>query len=121
MSGQVRFFCFDETRIGLKTISGKQITARGVQPKGKVQWHLLATYLYGIVEPKTGEQFFYEFTHLNSDCFQVFLNLISQHFSDSILILQLSPCWMPSSLEIKNTIQDHLFISTISFDRIQSD
>jgi transposase len=48
-----------------------------------------ATYFYGIVELHTGESFFYEFTHLNSDCFQVFLNLVSQHFKDDVLIIQL--------------------------------
>lgn len=42
-----------------------------------------------MVEPKTGEHFFYEFTHLNSDCFQIFLELVSQQFADSILIIQL--------------------------------
>jgi transposase len=88
-SAKVRFFCQDETRLGLKTISGRKITAKGIKPKGKVQWQFQATYLYGVVEPATGEHFFYEFTHLNSDCFQVFLNLVSQHYNDSILIIQL--------------------------------
>ena len=54
-----------------------------------MQWQFKATYLYGIVEPATGEHFFYEFTHLNSDCFQVFLELVSEQFHDSILIMQL--------------------------------
>ena len=55
-----------------------------------MQWQYQATYLYGIVEPpSTGEHFFFEFTHLNSTCFQVFLNLISQQFADSVLIIQL--------------------------------
>lgn len=89
LKGRVRFFCQDETRIGLKTISGRKITAIGVKPKGKVQWQFKATYLYGIVEPATGEHFFYEFTHLNSDCFQVFLDLVSEQYKDSILIMQL--------------------------------
>jgi hypothetical protein len=86
---QVRFFCQDETRLGLKTISGRKITTKGIKPQGKVQWQFKATYLYGIVEPATGEHFFYEFTHLNSDCFQVFLNLVSEQYKDSILIMQL--------------------------------
>jgi DDE superfamily endonuclease len=89
LGGQVRFFCQDETRIGLKTISGRKITAKGIKPKGKVQWQFKATYLYGVVEPSTGEHFFYEFTHLNSDCFQVFLNLVSERYKDCILIMQL--------------------------------
>jgi hypothetical protein len=89
LQGQVRYFCEDETRIGLKTISGRKITAKGVKPKGKVQWQFKATYLYGIVEPATGDHFFYEFTHLNSECFQVFLDLVSEQYKDCILIIQL--------------------------------
>lgn len=88
LGDKVRFFCQDETRIGLKTISGRKITAKGVKPIGKVQWKFKATYLYGVVEPKTGEHFFYEFTDLNSDCFQIFLELVAQEFPDSILIIQ---------------------------------
>ena len=90
-SGSVRFFCGDEMRIGLKTIGGRQITAKGIKPigAGAVQWQFKATYLYGIVEPKTGEHFFFEFSHLNTDCFQVFLNLVSEQFKDDLLILQL--------------------------------
>lgn len=41
------------------------------------------------MEPATGASFFYEFTHFNTDCFQVFLNLVAEAFADSILILQL--------------------------------
>lgn len=86
---KIRFFCQDETRIGLKTISGRRITSRGVKPIGKVQWKFQATYIYGVVEPETGEHFFYEFTHLNSQCFQIFLELVAQRFPDSVLIIQL--------------------------------
>lgn len=85
----VRFFCGDETRIGLKTITGKKITAKGVKPVGVHQWKFQATYLYGIIEPLTGEHFFWEFSHLNTDCFQIFLDLVAQHFSESFLIIQL--------------------------------
>lgn len=88
-SGGVRFFCGDETRLGLKTIGGRKITAKGIKPTGQVQWQFEATYLYGIVEPKTGASFFFEFSHLNTDCFQVFLNLVSQQFKHDLLILQL--------------------------------
>jgi transposase len=89
LGGKIRFFCQDETRIGLKTISGRKITLTGVKPRGKVQWKFKAFYLYGVVEPSTGESFFYEFSHLNSDCFQIFLELVSRRFADSILIIQL--------------------------------
>jgi hypothetical protein len=100
------FFCEDETRIGLKTISGRKITARGVKPKRKVQWQFKATYLYGVVEPATGEHFFYEFTHLNTDCFQIFLNLVSEQYHDSILIIQLDQagCHRAKRLQIPDNI-----------------
>ena len=88
-SGNVRFFCEDETRIGLKTLGGRKIAAKGVKPVAQVQWQFEATYIYGIVEPKTGEHLFFEFSYLNTDCFQVFLNLISQQFKDELLIIQL--------------------------------
>lgn len=88
-TGTIRFFCGDETRLGLKTLGGRRITACGIKPIGQVQWQFLATYFYGIVEPNTGESFFYEFTQLNTDCFQVFLNLVSEQFKDDVLMIQL--------------------------------
>ena len=84
----VRYWCQDETRLGLKTIQRRKITALGVKPVG-VQWQREATYLYGIVEPISGAQFFYEFSHLDSQCFQLFLRLVSQQFPDSLNVIQL--------------------------------
>lgn len=89
LGSRVRFLCQDETRIGLKTISGKKITGKGIKPIGQVQWQFKATYIYGVVEPQTGEHLFYEFTHLNTDCFQAFLELVSAKFAGEILIIQL--------------------------------
>lgn len=86
---KIRFFVEDETRIRLKTITGRKITARGIKPVGRQQWQFQATYLYGIIEPLTGESFFWEFSHLNTDCFQIFLDLIAENFADSLLIIQL--------------------------------
>ena len=86
--GAVRFFCQDESRFGLKTLTGRRITGRGVKPVGQVRWTFKATYLYGVIEPASGAQFFYEFTHCNTDCFQVFLKLVAERYRDSLLILQ---------------------------------
>jgi hypothetical protein len=69
---KVRFLCQDETRLGLKTLSGRKITARGVKPIGQVQWQFQATYLYGVVEPSTGEHFFFEFSHQGQQLFRHF-------------------------------------------------
>jgi hypothetical protein len=106
LTGQVRFFCEDENRIGLKTISGRKITLRGIKPKGKVQWQFKATYLYRVVEPATGEHFFYEFTHFNTDYFQVFLDLVSAQFHDSVSMIQLDQagCYRAKRLQIPQNI-----------------
>lgn len=88
-SGKIRFFCGDETRLGLKTLGGRKLSAKGIKPLAQVQWQFEATYLYGIVEPQTGEHFFFEFSHLNTDFCQVFLNLVCEQFKDDLLIMQL--------------------------------
>lgn len=85
----VRYFCQDETRLGLKTLTGKKITLKGIKPIGSVQWKRENFYLYGVVEPLTGESYFYEFSHLDTRCFQVFINQISQFFGESINFIQL--------------------------------
>lgn len=79
----------DESRFGLKTLTGRRITLKGVKPQGAVQWQRQSFYLYGAVEPLTGDSFFWEFTHLDSDCFQVFLQQLAQAFPDSLNLLQL--------------------------------
>ena len=85
----MRYWCQDESRLGLKTITGRQITLFGVKPQGRVGWQRENFYLYGAVEPATGNSFFYEFSHLDSSCFQAFLNHFSQQFPDSLNLLQL--------------------------------
>lgn len=65
------------------------ITLSGVKPVGLVQWPFQAFYLYGAVEPVTGESYFLEFSHLESECFQVFLDHFSQAYPQSLNVMQL--------------------------------
>ncbi len=85
----IRYWSQDETRIGLKTITGKVITACGIKPIGLYQWLFEYLWLYGLVEPKTGDSFFYEFSHLDTACFEKFLSLFSQAHPHEIHIIQL--------------------------------
>lgn len=55
---KIRYWCQDETRVGLKTIEERKITLKGVKPVGQVEWQRLAYYIYGLVEPQTGASFF---------------------------------------------------------------
>jgi len=72
----------------LKTTVGRLITSLGVKPLGTWQWQFKAFWLYGAVEPATGEQFFLQLTHVDSDCYQLFLNQFSNAYPDSLNILQ---------------------------------
>lgn len=85
----VRYWCQDETRLGLKTITRRKITLCAVKPIGIQQWRRDNYYLYGIVEPKTGDSFFYEFSHLDHICFEQFLKLVSHQFPDHLNVIQL--------------------------------
>lgn len=102
----VRYMCQDETRLGLKTIGGRLITSSGVKPIGVNQWKRDNFYLYGVVEPLTGDSFFYEFSHLDGDCFQIFLNLLSKEIGSDLVILQLdqASCHTMKTLEIPENI-----------------
>jgi hypothetical protein len=85
----VREWCQDETRLGLKTLTGRTITLKGVKPSGIVRWQRQNFYLYGLVEPATGDSFFWEFSHLDAACFQNFLNLFSTAYPDSLNFIQM--------------------------------
>ncbi len=85
---RLRYMCQDETRLGLKTIAGRVITNRGVKPIGLSQWQRDNFYLYGVVEPLTGYSFFYEFSHLDGQCFQKFLDLLSAELGDEVAVVQ---------------------------------
>ena len=81
--------CGDESRLGLKTEPGRLITKTGVKPVGNMQWKRENFYLYGLVEPLTGEHFIWEFSHLNTTCFNIFLAKFSDAYQEDIHILQL--------------------------------
>lgn len=84
----MKYLCQDETRLGLKTIPGRLITASGVKPQGPSQWQRQSFYLYGVVEPLSGYSFFYEFSHLDTVCFQRFLELLSADLGDEVAVIQ---------------------------------
>ena len=85
----MRVFSQDESRFGLLTIHRRRLTARGVQPIGTVQHVFEWCYVYGAVEPTTGERFFLELPYLNAAMFQLFVDAFSQAFPDSLNILML--------------------------------
>ncbi|BAP56546.1 hypothetical protein THII_2249 [Thioploca ingrica] len=85
----VHYWCQDESRFGLKTITRRRLTLRGVKPHSQVQWSFKSSYLYGRVEPLTGESFFLEFSHLNTDCFQAYWREFSQAYPHQLHLIQM--------------------------------
>ncbi|UBF29655.1 IS630 family transposase [Kovacikia minuta CCNUW1] len=85
---RLHYFAADESRFGLKTTVGRLITSLGVKPFGTWTRQFKAFWLYGAVEPTTGEPFFLQLTHVDSECYQLFLDQFSQAYPDSLNILQ---------------------------------
>jgi len=84
----IRYFASDESRFGLHTIIGRLITACGIKPIGSCYWLFKAFWLYGAVEPLTGASFFWQFSHVDTQCYQRFLDEFSKAYPDSVNILQ---------------------------------
>ena len=86
---RVRYLCQDETRLGLKTLTGKVITARGVKPVAPLLWKRENFWLYGVVEPLSGWNFCQEYAHLNGEDFQQFIEALSLQLGEDIAIIQI--------------------------------
>lgn len=85
----IRAFVMDETRLGLMPIIRRRITLKGVKPIQQVHLKYENYYIYGAVEPTTGDSFFLELPYLNSDCFQIFLDEFSMNYKDDFLVMLL--------------------------------
>jgi hypothetical protein len=83
----VRLFCQDESRFGLMPITRGRITLSGVKPIQVQKPGYQNFYLYGTVEPATGEGFLLERDALNSEGFQDFLDAFSSAYSRSLNVL----------------------------------
>ena len=82
-------YCQDESRIGLLTMAHKALTIRGVKPLCKYQHKFDNLYLFGAFSPITGNHLLLEMPSCNTDCFQVFLNELSNSDKGEFKILLL--------------------------------
>jgi transposase len=57
-------------------------------------------WLYGAVEPLTGSSFFYEFTRLDTVCFEKFLELFASKYPADLHIIQVDNGGFHSSLNL---------------------
>ncbi len=116
----LKYWCQDETRIGLKTIERKKITACGAKPIGLVQWNFKAYYLYGAVAPQTGENFWLEFSHLDGQCFQIFLDNLAADYPEHLNVVQLDNGKFHHSSQLKIPSGYFTDFSTTLQPRIES-
>lgn len=84
----IRYWAQDESRFGLKTITRRRLTLKGVKPQVKVQWRFHAFYLYGVVEPLTGEVMIQDYDRVNTDNFQQFLSDFSKRYPQDFHVIQ---------------------------------
>ena len=70
-------------------ITRRRVTSPGVKPVQTAQPAYEYFYLYGAVEPETGQGFFTEHERLNSACFQVYLDSFARAFpySQNVMVL----------------------------------
>ena len=102
----VRLFCQDESRYGLLPVISRRITLPGIKPIAKVDDKYESVYLYGAVEPQTGDRFFLEFPELTAACFQIFLNQLAEACPGSLnlLVLDNGRFHQAKSLEIPENV-----------------
>ena len=93
-------------------ITRRRITLPGVKPiqeakPGYEYFYLYGAYLYGAVEPETGQRFPAEHERLNSDCFQVFLDWFARAFprSHNVLVLDNGQFHKAKKLSIPTGVQ----------------
>lgn len=104
---RVRRFFQDESRLGLhESVTRRRITARGVKPIQPMLPRYEYFWLYGAVDPSTGESLFLELPALDTPCFQAFLLEFSLAFPDTlnVLVLDGAPPHTAHALEIPENV-----------------
>ena len=63
-------------------------------------------WLYGAVEPATGEAFYLEMPWLNSECFSIYLRELGTHYGDSLCVVLLdnAPAHLARAVEVPENV-----------------
>lgn len=103
----VRLFLEDEARLGLhESMTRRCLTAFGVKPLQPVLPRYKYYWLFGAVEPRTGESLFLEMPALDTACFQAYLNEFSLAYPDSLnlLVIDGAPAHIAKDLKIPKNV-----------------
>ena len=102
----LRLWYQDEARFGLHLPQYRRLTARGVKPIQPFEPSYTYSWLYGAVEPATGESFFLQLPHLDAECFGVFLAELSTTARETlnVVVLDNAPAHVKRSLVVPENI-----------------
>lgn len=103
----LRLFVQDESRFGLhEGMMRRCLTAFGVKPIQTVLPRYEYFWLYGAVEPATGEGIFLERPALDTACFQAYIDEFSRTYPDTLnlLIIDGAPAHTAKSLRIPENV-----------------
>lgn len=103
----VRLFAQDESRLGLhEGQTRRRLTASGVKPLQTMLPRYEYFWLYGAVEPATGESFFLEMPALDTPCFQAFVTEFSRSYPESLnlLVLDGAPAHIAGRLVVPENV-----------------
>lgn len=102
----MRVFCQDETRLGLHLPLHRRLTGYGVKPIQVVEPLYESYWLYAAVEPTTGDAFWGALPRLDAACFNVFLQQLAQHYSESfnIVLLDQAPAHVAQGVHIPDNV-----------------
>jgi len=97
----------DETRLGLhESMTRRCLTAFGVKPLQPVLPRYEYFWLYGAVEPLTGEALFLEMPALDAACFQAYLDELSLAYPDTLnlLVIDGAPAHVAKRLQVPENV-----------------
>jgi len=83
----IAVYLMDESRFGLLSIQRRCLTARGVKPRIPYQHRFKNFYLFGAYAPVSGAHFTLEMPYCNTDCFEVYLEAMSQQRPDEFKVV----------------------------------
>ena len=102
----LRLFFQDESRLGLRLPMPARLTGCGVKPIQPCAPRYEYYWLYAAVEPHTGKSCWGELPHLDTVCFQAFLEHLSEAHPHSLnlLVVDNAPAHTASTLELPDNI-----------------
>lgn len=98
---RLKLWVEDETRLGLLPIHRKRITAKGVRPLLSSALKREYEYLYGLIEPLTGESFMLELPNLEGALMEIFLAEFSKTDPESLHVVLLENASAHTTEKIK--------------------